>query len=206
MSLHLQIPSPSAVQGRAIKAQYHILLELQESPWELTLGKGPCVPLGCRSQGFVQLSQAWQRGPAALSQRFPLQQAQSGSRAEGEGLRQLCGLQFSSSQAPDLCREAGEAGITAGWSCSTSRGNGNKPRVDYIPLETLRKETKKEEREKENKRVKKKKKAGNERKRKPQIMSVGCFLISSAPNTMLMSVRDILCVGRLLDRILSACG
>lgn len=118
--------SATPQQCREEPSKCKTLLELQESPGELTLGKGPCVPPSCRSQGFMQLSQAWHRGPTALSQRFPLQQPRFGSHAEGEGLRQLCGLQFSSSQAPDLRREAGEAGITAGWSCSTSRGNSNK--------------------------------------------------------------------------------
>lgn len=74
-----------------------------------------------------------------------------GSRMEGKGLRQPCGLQFSSSQAhsssTDLHREAGEAGVTAGWSCSMSRGNGNKTRVDYIPSETLQKKKKRQTRE-----------------------------------------------------------
>lgn len=141
------------------------------------------------------------KAPLPCASDSPCNTHDLGSSAEGKGLRQPCGLQFSSSQAHsssrDLRREAGEAGVTAGWSCSTSRGNGNKTRVDYIPSETLRKK------KKANKGEEKKR---NERKRKPQIMSVGCFLISSAPNTTLMSVRDILCVGRLLDRILSACG
>lgn len=58
-----------------------------------------------------------------------------GSCAGGKGLRQHCGLQFSSSQAlssADLHREATDAEITAGWSCGTSRGKGNKNRADYI--------------------------------------------------------------------------
>lgn len=139
-SLDQQIRNPSAAQGRAIEVQDFDCWSCKKAPGSSRLGR---VPVSLPEPRLYAAFPSLAPRPRCSQPAIPLQQPQFGSRAEGEGLRQLCGLQFSSSQAPDLRREAGEAGITAGWSCSMSRGKGNKTRVDYIPLETLRKKTQK---------------------------------------------------------------
>lgn len=139
------------MQGRAVKEPQKIyFLELGESPRGAQVWEGSLCPAGLPEPRLCAAFPSKPLGteaPLPLASDSPCNTHDLGSCAGGKGLRQPCGLQFSSSQArsssADLRREAGEAGITAGWSCGTSRGNSNKTRVDYIPLETLRKKKKK---------------------------------------------------------------